>query len=69
MLTAATESNDYFFGFVTVELEVIDLGPKIYVVELDTSTAFVSCRDDDVRIVGILTEPVFRGRNLLLLTA
>jgi len=39
MLTAATESNDYFFGFVTVELEVIDLGPKIYVVELDASRA------------------------------
>ena len=40
--TAATESNDYFFGFVAVELEIIDLGLKIYVVELDTSRVFVA---------------------------
>jgi len=64
MLIAATECNDYFFGFVVVELDVIDLGPEIYVVELDTSRAFVNYWDDDVCIVGILTELVSRGRSL-----
>ena len=66
MLAMVVEHSDDFFQFVVAELQVVSLGPLLYVAELGTMRALVSCRHDDASIFGIVAQLVSRSAALTM---
>ena len=60
-MTSSAAGEYYFNTLFAVEVEIVETGPRLHVVNLWHSAVDIYRRDDNVRIICILAETVSRG--------